>query len=336
MTKTDSGAGSDPDAKAGADAASREDPGLEKRLEIMRSFNRMYMNRIGLLAERIFGSPFSPAEVRVLNEISMQKSTTASALARQLNLDGGYLSRMLHRFEKDGLISKERAKEDARQRNLQLTKKGRKLGDDMLSEARKIMHGIVAPLSLTDQMRMVAAMSTIDRIINRAATDLDRMIQPPYIVRPHRTGDIGLIVHYNAVRFAEDYGFNQEFEALAAEKAGEFLRNYNPARERCLVAEMDDRLVGSVFLVRHTDDVGEVRLLYVAPEARGIGIGKQMLSELMRFARHAGYKKLVMRTESVVEYAVPLFEAAGMKIARETPHHRFGQNLVGQDWEMAL
>ena len=312
------------------------DPGFEERLEVIRSFNRMYMQRIGMLAENIFGSSFSPAEVRVINELSFKTATTASILARDLKLDGGYLSRILHRFERDGLITKEKSKEDGRQRNILLTKKGRKTGDDVLEEARKIITAFVGPLTVQDQIRLVAAMASIDRIINKDKNTEDRVKPPAYFVRPHRMGDIGLIIHNHAVRFAEDYGFNSEFEALVAEKSAEFIRSFNPAKERCWVAEIDGHLVGSVFLVDGGHDTGEMRLPFVAPHARGMGIGTSMLNELIRFARHVGYKKLTMRTESILEYALPLFEAAGLKIVKETPHCRFGKDCVGQDWEMAL
>lgn len=296
----------------------------------------MYMHRIGLMAENIFGSTFSPAEARVIAELNMKKATTASILARELKLDGGYLSRILNRFEREGLISKEKSKEDGRQRNILLTKKGKKTGDDVLEEARKIITSIVGPLPAQDQIRLVAAMTSIDRIINRDKHTEDRVSPPPYTVRPHRTGDIGLIIHNHAVRFAEDYGFNSEFEALVAEKSAEFIRHFNPAKERCWVAEMDGHLVGSVFLVDSKDGCGEIRLLFVAPQARGMGIGTNLLGELVRFAKHVGYTKLCMRTESILEYAVPLFEAAGLKIVRETSHCRFGKDVIGQDWEMAL
>ncbi len=312
------------------------DPGFEQRLEVIRSFNRMYMQRIGLLAENIFGSSFSPAELRVLNELSVKKATTATVLARELKLDGGYLSRILCRFEKDGLITKEKSKEDARQRNILLTKKGRKVSDDILTEARRIITNIVSPLAVPEQIRLVGAMTTIDRIINQGRMTDDRVTPPPYVIRPHRMGDIGLIIHNHAVRFAEDYGFNSEFEALVAEKSAEFIRSFNPAKERCWVAEMDGHLVGSVFLVDNGQECGELRLLYVAPHARGMGIGSNLLNELVRFARHVGYKKLRMRTESVLDYAIPLFQEAGLKIVRETTHTRFGKDVVGQDWEMSL
>lgn len=309
---------------------------FDQRVETIRSFNRMYMQRIGLLAEKIFGSSFSPAELRVLAELTFNRPTTATILARELKLDGGYLSRILCRFEKDGLITKEKSKEDARQRNIILTKKGRKVCEDVHNEARKIITSIITPLPIQEQIRLVAAMTTIDHIINKNKTAEDRMNPPEFVVRPHRMGDIGLIIHNHAVRFAEDYGFNAEFEALVAEKAAEFIRSFNPAKERCWVAEIDGHLVGSVFLVDHGHAVGELRLLYVAPHARGMGIGTSLLTELLRFAKHVGYKKLVMQTESILDYALPLFEAAGMKIVRETPHRRFGKDVVGQEWEMTL
>lgn len=295
----------------------------------------MYMQKIGILEERIFGSTFSPAEVRVLNEISFLRQTTASELARDLKMDNGYLSRILQGFEKQGLIAKERSKEDARQFKIVLTEKGRKTGEEILVEAQKIMMSIVAPLPVEDQIRLVAAMSTIDKIVNEDAFDAER-VRLPFTVREHRLGDIGRIVHACAVQFAADYGWNCEFEAELAERTARFLRNYHPEKERCFVAEIDGNYVGSVFLMRETDEVCETLLPYVAPEARGMGIGSTIVKELIKFARDAGYRRMVMRTESVFDFAAAILHGAGMKLVKETPHRRFGRDSIGQDWELVL
>ncbi len=315
---------------------SKPDTGLENRVEAIRRFNRMYMQKIGILEERLFGSPFTPAEVRVLNEIAFQKETTASALARDLKMDNGYLSRILNGFEKKGLITKVKSKEDARQFRIVFTKKGQKANDDVMDEAQKIMLNIVAPLPVEDQIRLVAAMSTIDYIVNETGHFDAQRVRSPFTLRPHRLGDIGRIIHTYAVQFAADYGWNHEFEAELAIKTAAFIRNYDPARERCWIAEIDGHLVGSVFLSRVTDDICEALLPYVAPEARGMGIGSNILNEIVRFSKGAGYKKMIMRTESVLDFAVSMFKSAGMHLVRETPHKRFGRDSVGQDWELNL
>ncbi|MBI1215383.1 MAG: GNAT family N-acetyltransferase [Alphaproteobacteria bacterium] len=319
-------------------SVSKPDIGLEQRVEIIREFNRMYMQRIGMLSEHIFGSAFTPAEIRILNELSIKRPTTASVLSRDLGMDGGYLSRILNGFERKGLISKQKSKEDARQRLILLTKKGRKESDGVLEEARRIMMGIVAPLPVEEQIRLVAAMSTIDRIINGGVGMNNPRVQAPFTLRPHRLGDIGLVIHSHVVQCAADYGWNEEFEALVAEEAGKFIRNFDPACERGWVAEIDGRLMGSIFLKKKVEEKGAgcICLLYVMPVARGMGIGVSLLNELLRFARHAGYKKLVMETESAPDFLRALLKNAGLKLASETPHHRFGKDQLGQIWEMAL
>jgi len=309
-------------------------PELEARIERVRRFSRMYMHRIGVLAEKIFGSPYSLAEVRILNELSFVKSTTASVLCRDLRMDGGYISRILQGFEREGLITKKRSKADGRQRTIQLTRKGRKIGDEVLAEAKRKVLEMLEPVSDEDQQKLVEAMNTIEQIIN--GTVDQKLEAAEWTLRPHRTGDMGLIVHSHAVQFAKDYGWNEEFEALVAEKSAEFMRNFDPSCERCWVADFKDTVVGSLCLVKVREGVGELRLLFVSSEARNMGIGKSLLSEAIRFARHVGYKKLTMWTESVHAHASDLFEDAGLHVAREIKHHRFGQDLIGQHWEMDL
>lgn len=311
------------------------DPGMEERIERIRKFSRMYMHSIGALAENIFGSPFSLAEVRILNELAFQKSTTASVLCRDLRMDGGYISRILQGFERNELINKERSKSDGRQRTISLTRKGRKVAEDVLNEARRKVLEMLEAISIEDQIRMVEAMGVIDKIIN--GIDKANPIESTHWkLRAHRVGDMGMIIHSHATEFAKDYGWNEEFEALVAEKTAEFIRNYDSLRERCWIAEIGDKIVGSLCLIKVKDDVGELRLLFVASEARNMGIGKSMLGEAIRFARHAEYKKLTMWTESIHGHARDLFEDAGLKIVREVQHRRFGLELVGQHWEMDI
>lgn len=293
------------------------------------------MHRIGVLAERIFGSPFSLAEVRVLNEILVNKDVTASLLCRELRMDGGYVSRILQGFEREGLIVKEKSKRDGRQRVITLTRKGRKIAEDVMEEARARVREMLSPVSDEDQRRLMEAMDTIASIVNKD-TDAAAVSGNSWVLRPHRAGDMGLIIHSHAVQFAQDYGWNEEFEALVAEKTAEFIRNYNPATERCWLAEHHGRVVGSICVVSLGDGVAELRLPFVASEARNLGIGKSMLAEAIRFARHVGYKKLTMWTESIHAHARDLFEDEGLRIVREEPHHRFGKDLVGQHWELDL
>jgi DNA-binding MarR family transcriptional regulator/GNAT superfamily N-acetyltransferase len=311
------------------------DPEIEQRIERIRSFNRMYMHRIGVLAEKIFGSSYSLAEVRVLNELSFRKSVTASILCRDLRMDGGYISRILQGFEREGLITKERSKRDGRQRTIHLTRKGRLVSDSILAEAKRKVLDMLAPVAPQDQQRLIDAMNTIDEIIN-ANINAAVLEGDKWELRPHRPGDMGLIIHSHAIQFAEDYGWNEEFEALVAEKTAEFIRNFNPARERCWLAEHNGKMVGSLCLVHVKEDVAELRLPFVTSEVRNLGIGKIMLAEAIRFARHVGYKKLTMWTESIHDHARDLFEDEGLRIMREIQHHRFGKDLIGQHWEMEL
>ncbi|MDI1227072.1 MAG: bifunctional helix-turn-helix transcriptional regulator/GNAT family N-acetyltransferase [bacterium] len=313
----------------------KPDAGLEQRVDAIRRFNRMYMHRIGILEERVFDSAFTVAELRVLTVLSLGEATTASALARDLKMDNGYLSRILTSFEKQGLVEKERSKEDARQYKLTLSKKGQTAADDVNAVANKIMMNIVAPLPVEDQLRLVSAMSTIDRIVNQPGR-FEKQVMAPFTIRPHRLGDMGRIIHSCAVQFAADYGWNYEFEAELATLAGDFIRKYNPATDRCWIAEINGLLVGSVFLRAVNDNTAEAVLPYVTPEARGMGIGRHLLESAKVFAKDAGYKKILLRTESVVDFAGTMLKQAGLSLVRETPHHRFGRESVGQDWELIL
>lgn len=313
------------------------DVGLDQRIEIIREFNRMYADRIGLLAENIFGSTFTAAEIRVLNELSTKNATTASVLCKSLVIDGGYLSRILSAFERKGYITKERSKEDARQRLILLTKKGRKEVEAIIREAQRIMRGIISPLPVEEQIRLVASMSTIDRIINGTATPYPRRVQDNYTLRRHRLGDIGLVIHHNAAQCAADYGWNAEFEQLLCEEAAKFIHDFDETREGGWVVEIDARMVGAVFLRKHAQDTGMICLLYVSPMARGMGLGALLLKEAIAFGRAAGYKKLQMETQSAASFVQALFKKTGLTLVSETQNRRrFGQEQTGQLWEIDL
>jgi DNA-binding MarR family transcriptional regulator/GNAT superfamily N-acetyltransferase len=309
-------------------------PEDEEHVAVLRSFNRMYMQKIGALNEGFYGSPYPLTAVRVLYAISDDRCNTAASLCRELSLDGGYVSRILGIFERDGLILKEKSQKDGRQYELHLTPKGRQVYDDINSRARNDIMKLILPLNVNQRRALVSATGCIRALLEGQVHK--EVSQGVVTLRAHRAGDMGLILHNHTVRFAQEYGWNDEFEALVAEKVAEFIRNFNPARDRCWVADLAGQLVGSLFLVYNTDEIGELRLLYVDQNSRGLGIGLSLLNEAIRFARRAGYTQLHMETESVVSHAAALFESVGLKIVRSTPHVRFGKDLVNQQWEMAL
>ncbi|MEZ0259412.1 MAG: GNAT family N-acetyltransferase [Alphaproteobacteria bacterium] len=309
-------------------------PEDEEHVALLRSFNRMYIQKIGALNEGFYGSPYPITAIRVLYAISDDRCNTAAALCRELSLDGGYVSRILGIFERDGLIIKEKSQKDGRQYELQLTAKGRQVYDGVSQRARNDMMKLIAPLNPAQRRALVSAAGCIRALLEgQVHKEVSKGI---VTLRAHRAGDMGLILHNHTVRFAEEYGWNDEFEALVAEKLAEFIRNFDPARDRCWVADLAGQLVGSLFLVYNTDELGELRLLYVDKESRGLGIGQSLLNEAIRFARRAGYTRLRMETESVVSHAAALFESVGLKIVSSKPHVRFGKDLVNQQWEMAL
>lgn len=309
-------------------------PEDEEHVEVLRSFNRMYMQKIGALNEGFYGSPYPITAIRVLYAISDDRCNTAAALCRELSLDGGYVSRILGIFERDGLILKEKSQKDGRQYEIILTAKGREVYESVNGRARNDMLRLILPLNAAQRRALVSATGCIRALLEGQVHK--ELAQGIVTLRAHRAGDMGLILHNHTVRFAEEYGWNDEFEALVAEKLAEFIRNFNPARDRCWVADLAGQLVGSLFLVYNTDDLGELRLLYVDQQSRGLGIGQSLLGEAIKFARRAGYNRLRMETESVFSHAAALFETMGLKIVTSTPHVRFGKELVNQQWEMAL
>ena len=305
--------------------------GFEERVEAVRRFNRFYTQQIGVLREGHLDSPFSLAEVRVLYEIANRENPTASEIARDLGLDAGYLSRILRGFTRKGLIKRKPCEVDGRRSYLSLTQKGVRTFSPLNVRARKEVGALMTRLPQSEQNRLVRSMRFIESSL-KGQSGKDR----PIIIREHQSGDMGWVIHRHGVLYAQEYGWNEEFEALVAEIAARFIRNYDPKLERCWIAERDGEIVGSVFLVKKSNSVGQLRMLLVEPSARGLGIGERLVSECIRFSRQAGYRKVTLWTNSVLDAARHIYEKAGFKLVHEAPYKAFGHNLVEQTWDLRL
>jgi DNA-binding MarR family transcriptional regulator/GNAT superfamily N-acetyltransferase len=304
---------------------------MAQRVEAVRRFNRFYTKQIGVLDEGLLQSPFSLTEVRVLYELAHHESLTASELAKDLGLDAGYLSRILRRFEYCGFLERSPSQTDGRRSHLRLTQQGRDAFAPLDQRSHDEVAALMDKLPATEQKRLLAAMQAIENTLAPppAATT-------PYLLRSHQPGDMGWIIHRHGVLYAQEYGWNEEFEALVAEIAARFIQTFDPKRERCWIAERNGEIVGSVFLVRQSDKVAKLRLLLVEPAARGLGIGTRLVGECIRFARQAGYTKITLWTNDVLTAARHIYEKAGFLLVSEGPHHSFGHDLIEQTWELAL
>lgn len=307
------------------------DPSVQEHVAQIRRFNRFYTRRIGALDRSHLGSSFSLTEVRVLYELAHRKSTTARELGQFLGLDAGYLSRILQAFRKRGLIESNVSATDARQQHLTLTKVGRDAFTQLNARADGEIATLLSPLSPDLQARLIQAMRHIEELLEGTTP-----AAVPYIIRPPHAGDFGWVIERHGAVYAREYGWNQDFEGLVAEIVARFIAGFDPTRERCWIAEREGRRVGSTFLVKDSAEVAKLRLLFVEPEARGLGIGKRLVTECIRFARHAGYRKLTLWTNDVLFAARHIYQSAGFKLVNEEPHHSFGQDLVSQVWELDL
>jgi DNA-binding MarR family transcriptional regulator/GNAT superfamily N-acetyltransferase len=308
---------------------SRSDVAL--RVDAVRSFNRFYTKRIGVLHGGLLGSPFSLTEVRVLYELAHRDRPTATELSSELGLDAGYLSRILRGFGRRGLVAKARSEADGRQSLLSLTPRGRKAFAPLNSRAHDEVEAMLSRLSPAEQGLLIEAMRTIQTLLGGRSEP-----KAPYLLRPHQPGDMGWVVHRHGALYAQEYGWDETFEALVAEITAKFIRHFDPKRERCWIAERDGEIVGSVFLVRRSKTVGQLRLMYVEPKARGLGIGSRLVDECVRFARQVGYRKVALWTNSVLDAARHLYKKAGFRLIHSEPHTSFGHDLIGETWELAL
>ncbi len=304
---------------------------LESRIRTVRRFNRFYTRQIGLLQEGLLKSRFSLTEVRVLYELAHREKPTASALCKELGLDPGYLSRLLRSFEKQKLIEKSPSESDARQALLLLTAKGRRVFGPLDARSNEDVAGMLNKLPSDSRTRLLQAMQAIERLLGSS--------QPvqAYVLRPHQPGDMGWIVHRHGVLYWEEYGYDERFEALVAEIVAEFVQTLDARRERCWIAEKDGEILGSVFLVRSSKTVAKLRLLLVEPSARGMGIGRRLVNECVLFAKRAGYKKIMLWTQSELAAARRIYERSGFRLTHKKPHQSWGRDdLLAETWELKL
>ncbi|RUW47055.1 helix-turn-helix domain-containing GNAT family N-acetyltransferase [Mesorhizobium sp. M8A.F.Ca.ET.021.01.1.1] len=305
-------------------------PGKE-RIDAVRAFNRFYTRQIGVLDEGWLKSNFSLTEARVLYELAHRDGLVASDLVRDLGLDPGYVSRLLKKFEERGLVEREATEADARRASIALTPAGREAFAPLNQDSHDQVRALLDRLAPVDQDRLVKAMRIVQDLLGDRPEP-----KVPYILRPLEVGDIGWVTRRQGMLYAQDYGWDETYEALVAEILGEFVKKFDPKWERGWIAEREGEVVGSVFVVRKSDQVAKLRLLYVEPSARGLGIGKRLVEECIGFARARGYKTLTLWTNDILTAARHIYQAAGFKLTEEEPHHSFGKDLVGQNWDLEL
>jgi DNA-binding MarR family transcriptional regulator/GNAT superfamily N-acetyltransferase len=315
--------------------AVRTAPETERRVAAMRRFSRFYTRRIGVLQDRFLQSPFSLAEARVLYELTQRERPTATELAACLDLDAGYLSRILRGFAERGLVTKTPSPEDRRQSRLALTPKGRKAYAPLERRSHDDVAAMLGALPEADQERVLAAMGTIERLIGEPRRE-PTAEQRSYVLRAPLTGEMGWVVARHAALYAQEYGWGARFEGLCAEIVAEMIATYDPSRDRHWIAEMDGEPVGSVFCVKASDEVAKIRLLLVEPKARGHGIGARLVDECITFARAAGYKKMTLWTHSVLVAARRIYQAAGFELMAQWEHADWGVPVVGETWDREL
>lgn len=307
------------------------DPAFEERVGAVRRFSRFYTRRLGLLDEGLLQSPFSLTQGRVLYELAQQREATATALAVALDIDHGYLSRILRAFEERDLIVRRRDKNDGRQIVLSLTTKGHKAFAALDQRSQRETGDMLKHLDEAEQARVIAAMDTIERLINR-----DTGRERRYTLRPHRPGDMGWVVARHGTLYAAEYGWSNHIEAITAEIVGAFLKNFDSSREQCWIAEIDGEPAGSVFLVKENDEVARLRLLLVEPRARGLGLGRDLVRQCIAFARKAGYRKITLWTHGVLTTARAIYQKEGFQLTEQWVHDDFGKPEPSESWELEL
>jgi DNA-binding MarR family transcriptional regulator/GNAT superfamily N-acetyltransferase len=302
----------------------------KSHVKAVRAFNRFYTQRIGVL-RRYLDSDFTLTEVRVLYELAHRPPLAARDLVRELELDAGYLSRILRRFEHAGWLARETAQHDARQSLLRLTEAGYATFAPLQQKSRDEAAALLAAVPAEARPRLIAAMDTVHRLLEPAPTDERRVV-----LRDPRPGDLGWVVQMHGELYAREYGFSDEFEALVAEIAAKYLRAFDPEWEKGWIAEVDGERAGSVFLVRKSATVAKLRLLIVRPEARGLGLGARLTDECIAFARARGYRRIVLWTQSILTAARHIYASRGFVLKESEPNAAFGQQLVAETWELRL
>jgi len=308
---------------------------LEARADAVRHFNRFYTRQIGLLQEGLLDTQFSLTEARVLYELAHRERSTAAEIGTDLGLDAGYMSRILRSFEKRMLIEKTPSELDRRQSLLTLAKRGRKVFAPVEARSKAQVRTLLANLPEAGQRRLIGAMETVQGLLGKPI-ETAQSSPEPYLLRPHQPGDMGWVVHRHGVLYAQEYGYDERFEALVAEIVAKFIQHYDAKRERCWIAEREDQIAGSVFLVAESKTVAKLRLLLVEPSARGLGIGARLVAECVRFARQASYKKIILWTQDELDAARHLYKKAGFHVVEKKRHHSFGKDLTAETWELTI
>lgn len=301
----------------------------DPQVTAVRRFTRFYTRRIDVVRPDLHGSPWSLTEARILYELAQRDDLTAGEIARNLGIDPGHLSRMLARFARAGLIRRRRSPEDGRVSLITLTQAGRAAFAPLDEASERQAAALLESLSPAERVRLVTAMATVETLLGERG-------QGSLLLRPPRPGDMGWVVERHGALYAEEYGFDASFEALVAEIVADYLRNNDPRRDCCLIAEIDGAPVGSCFLVHDTQTRAKIRLVLVEPTARGRGVGRSLLEECLRFARAAGYVEVVLWTQSILLAARKLYASAGFRLVKEEPHRSFGRDLVGETWQLDL
>jgi DNA-binding MarR family transcriptional regulator/GNAT superfamily N-acetyltransferase len=303
----------------------------DHQIAAVRAFNRFYTRKLGVLDQQLLKSPYSLSEARVLYELAHREDLAAKEIGVELGLDAGYLSRIIQNFDENGLITRKPLPSDRRQYRLSLTAKGHQAFAKLDRSSHDDVAAMLAALPRGDSERLTGAMATIERLLS--ASHLSR---PLAILRDPGPGDMGWVVQSHGSLYAREYGFDSSFESLVAEIVAKFLVSFDASRERCWIADIDGAPVGSVFLVRHTDDVAKLRLLLIDPVARGQGLGQRLVAECISFAQARGYRKISLWTQSILIAARKIYQDAGFVLVATEPHRSFGQSLVGETWEREL
>ena len=306
---------------------------IDSAIASFRHFNRFYTRLLGLFGNSYVSSHFSLTEGRVLFELAARGKGRATDLAANLSLDAGYLSRILRKFEDGGLISRSRSAADARNALLHLTRKGRAAFADLDRRSAEQARGVLQPLTPAERHALLGSIRTVERTLARQPGS-----RPPFVLRPHRPGDMGWVIARNGAIYAQEYGWDQSYESLVARICADFIDRFDPPRERCWIAERHSEPLGCIFCVRHPEreDTARLRLLLVEPAARGLGLGKALVNECVLFARGAGYKRMTLWTQSILKAAHHLYHQAGFGLASQEQHRSFGKDLIAQTWEMEL
>ena len=303
---------------------------LDTQIAAVRGFSRFYTRKLGIIEPKLLDSPWTLQEARIIYEIAERQTCTATDLVYALSLDAGFLSRTLRDLQERQVVARKPSKADRRASELALTAKGRAAFAELESRSRSVVATLLGRLDDRERAAVVNAMTSIEHALEPPAH------RPAFLLRSHRPGDIGWVVSRHGAVYAQEYGWDIGFEALVAEIGAQFIKSYDPSREHCWIAEVDGEPVGSIFLVRASGEVAKLRLLLVEKKARGLGVGRALTDQCIRFAREAGYTEITLWTQSILVAARGIYQRAGFRRVKEEKHHSFGVDLVGETWELKL